>query len=178
MDYKISPLIIVGKMFLQHYKQEKITDHNLKKQSFIYLALLLGFISCSDEPPERIIIETEHAPAAIGPYSQGIVTGNTLYASGQIGLVTGTGELAGEDLESQTRQTLENLRAVLNAAGFSMNDVISVDVYLDDLENYSAFNEIYAEYFAEVKPARAVVEVAGIPRDAKVEIKLVAVEEK
>lgn len=103
------------------------------------------------------------------------MVGNTLYAAGQIGLVPETGELAGEDLESQTRQTLNNLRAVLEAAGYSLSDVVSVDVYLDDLENYSVFNDIYSEYFSESKPARGVVEVARIPRDAKVEIKLVAV---
>jgi 2-iminobutanoate/2-iminopropanoate deaminase len=103
------------------------------------------------------------------------LVGNTLYAAGQIGLVPETGELAGEDLESQTRQALNNLQAVLEEAGFTMNEVVSVDVYLKNLDDYSEFNEIYAEYFSESKPARAVVEVSRIPRDAKVEIKLEAV---
>ncbi|MDZ7720490.1 MAG: RidA family protein [Balneolaceae bacterium] len=127
------------------------------------------------EPPDRTIIQTKNAPAAIGPYSQAILVGNTLYAAGQIGLVPESGELVGEDLESQTRQALHNLQAVLEEAGFTMNDVVSVDVYLSDLNDYSAFNEIYAEYFLEGRPARGVVEVSRIPRDAKVEIKLVAV---
>lgn len=144
------------------------------KRLIIFL-LLCGFLSCTNDSPKRIIIQTDNAPAAIGPYSQGILAGHTLYTAGQIGLVPETGEMAGEDLESQARQTLDNLNAVLEEAGFSMNDVVSVDVYLSDLSDYSAFNEIYAEYFSESRPARAVVEVTRIPRDAKVEIKLVAV---
>jgi len=131
-------------------------------------------LSCVKVPSKRTIIQTEKAPAAIGPYSQGVLVGKTLYAAGQIGLVPGTGEMAGEDLESQTRQALNNLQAVLEEAGFTMNEVVSVDVYLSDMNDYSAFNEIYSEYFSESKPARVVVEVSRIPRDAKVEIKLVA----
>lgn len=147
----------------------------MKKQILTYSVLLFVLLSCTKESSRRTIIQTDNAPAAIGPYSQAIMVGNTLYTAGQIGLVPGTGEMAGEDLESQSRQALDNLKAVLEEAGFSMEDVVSVDVYLHDLDDYSAFNEIYAEYFSESKPARAVVEVSGIPRDAKVEIKLVAV---
>jgi len=147
----------------------------MKKNVLIYSVLLFVIISCAEETSRRTLIQTENAPAAIGPYSQAILVGNTLYAAGQIGLVPGTGELAGEDLESQTRQILHNLQAVLEEAGFTMQDVVSVDVYLNDLDDYSSFNEIYAEYFSESKPARGVVEVSRIPRDAKVEIKLVAV---
>ncbi|NBC03741.1 MAG: hypothetical protein GVY20_08575 [Bacteroidetes bacterium] len=147
----------------------------MKKNVLIYSVLLFAILSCAEENSQRTIIQTENAPAAIGPYSQAILVGNTLYAAGQIGLVPGTGEMAGEDLESQTRQALNNLQAVLEEAGFTMQDVVSVDVYLNDLDDYSSFNEIYAEYFSESKPARGVVEVSRIPRDAKVEIKLVAV---
>jgi len=147
----------------------------MKKNVLIYSVLLFVIISCAEETSRRTLIQTENAPAAIGPYSQAILVGNTLYAAGQIGLVPGTGELAGEDLESQTRQIFHNLQAVLEEAGFTMQDVVSVDVYLNDLDDYSSFNEIYAEYFSESKPARGVVEVSRIPRDAKVEIKLVAV---
>ncbi|NBC02525.1 MAG: deaminase [Bacteroidetes bacterium] len=147
----------------------------MKKNVLIYSVLLFAILSCAEKPSQRTIIQTENAPAAIGPYSQAILVGNTLYAAGQIGLVPETGELAGEDLESQTRQTLHNLQAVLDEAGFTMNDVVSVDVYLRNLDDYSSFNEIYTEYFSESKPARGVVEVSRIPRDAKVEIKLVAV---
>lgn len=147
----------------------------MKKHILIYSILLFVILSCEKEPSNRTIIQTENAPAAIGPYSQAILVGHTLYAAGQIGLIPGTGEMAGEDLESQTRQALNNLQAVLDEAGFTMRDVVSVDVYLSDLNDYSAFNDIYAEYFSESKPARGVVEVSRIPRDARVEIKLVAV---
>jgi 2-iminobutanoate/2-iminopropanoate deaminase len=145
---------------------------------FLFYSILFCFVfSCTNDPQRRTIIQTENAPTAIGPYSQAVVVGNTLYAAGQIGLVPETGELAGDDLESQTRQTLDNLKAVLEAGGFSLSDsdVVSVDVYLDDLDNYTAFNEIYSEYFYDSKPARGVVEVSRIPRDAKVEVKLMAV---
>ncbi|PWN06747.1 hypothetical protein DDZ15_08955 [Rhodohalobacter mucosus] len=131
--------------------------------------------ACTGTETEKIIIDTDEAPAAIGPYSQGILAGNTLYAAGQLGLDPETGEMAGEDLESQTRKALDNLGVVLEAAGMSFQDVVSVDVFLSDIENFSAFNTIYSEYFTETLPARAVVEAARLPRDALVEIKAVAV---
>lgn len=139
----------------------------------LFLAAI--FASCVEPPSERTVIETENAPAAIGPYSQGILSGNTLYAAGQIGLVPSTGEMAGDDLDSQTRQTLDNLGAVLEAAGMNFEDVVAVDVFLSDIENFSAFNTIYSEYFVINLPSRAVIEAARLPRDALVEIKLVAV---
>ena len=136
---------------------------------------MIVFAACTDAEPGRIVIETEKAPAAIGPYSQGILAGNTLYAAGQLGLVPETGAMAGDGLEGQTRQALDNLGAVLEAAGMSFEDVVSVDVFLDDIESFSAFNAIYSEYFTANRPARAVVEAARLPRDALVEIKLIAV---
>ncbi|MDR9410977.1 MAG: Rid family detoxifying hydrolase, partial [Balneolaceae bacterium] len=114
----------------------------MKKHILIYPVLLFLIYSCSEEPSQRKIIQSESAPAAIGPYSQAIMVGNTLYAAGQIGLVPGTGEMAGEDLETQARQALNNLKAVLEEAGFTMQEVVSVDVYLSDLDDYSSFNEI------------------------------------
>lgn len=146
----------------------------MKKCCFI-LSLSFFWMSCTEVQPSRISIATENAPEAIGPYSQGILAGNTLYAAGQIGLVPGTGEMAGLDLESQTRQALDNLGAVLKEAGMDFENVVSVDVFLSDIENFSAFNAIYSEYFTENLPARAVVEAARLPRDALVEIKLIAV---
>ncbi|MDX1592256.1 MAG: RidA family protein [Balneolaceae bacterium] len=139
------------------------------------LLFLIWASGCSGSEQERIIIETVDAPAAIGPYSQGILTGNTLYAAGQIGLIPGEGRMAGEDLESQTRQALDNLGAVLEESGMDYQNVVSVDVFLSDIDNFSAFNAIYSEYFTENPPARAVVEAARLPRDALVEIKLIAV---
>lgn len=127
------------------------------------------------EGADKTVIETERAPAAIGPYSQGVVAGNTLYLAGQIGLVPETGELAGETLEAQVRQTFRNLRAVCKAGGFDFSDVVSVEVYLADLDDYDAFNAIYREYFEGYRPARAVLEVSRLPREARVEIKMTAV---
>ncbi|WP_349294186.1 RidA family protein [Gracilimonas sediminicola] len=124
---------------------------------------------------QKKIINTDNAPAAVGVYSQAIQVGNTLYLSGQIGLIPESRELAGDDLESQTHQTLKNIRAVLKAAGYEMSDVVKAQVFLDDMNDYSAFNEVYVQYFPENPPARAVVEVSRIPLDAKVEIMVTAV---
>jgi len=120
------------------------------------------------------IISTDSAPASIGVYSQGIQVGNTVYVSGQIGLIPETREMAGDDLESQTRQAIRNIEAILREAEFSLTDIVSANVYLSDLDNYQAFNEIYEEYFPVNPPSRAVVEVSRIPLDALVEIKVIA----
>lgn len=136
--------------------------------------LVLAYLPDS-QTSRRTVIETDRAPAAIGPYSQGVVAGETLYLAGQIGLVPETGELAGDSLEAQARQTFRNLRAVCEAAGYSFSDVVSVDVYLADMDHYGAFNAIYGEFFEGYRPARAVVEVARLPRNALVEVKMTAV---
>jgi 2-iminobutanoate/2-iminopropanoate deaminase len=137
----------------------------------------LFFLSCTKpetQAPVKQVIVTDKAPASIGVYSQAIQFGNTLYLSGQIGLVPETRELAGDDLESQTHQTLKNIKAVLEAAGYTMSDVVKAQVFLDDMDDYGAFNDIYTTYFTEDPPARAVVEVSRIPLDAKVEIMVTA----
>jgi 2-iminobutanoate/2-iminopropanoate deaminase len=134
-------------------------------------------LSCAEvEPPsiDKRVIHTENAPGAIGIYSQGIQVGNTVYVSGQIGLVPETREMAGPDLDSQTRQAIRNIEAILKAANFTLSDVVSVNVFLDDLNDYQEFNEIYVDYFKEAPPSRMVVEAARIPLDAKVEIKVIA----
>ncbi|HUV03268.1 MAG TPA: RidA family protein [Desulfobacteria bacterium] len=122
------------------------------------------------------VIATGAAPGAIGPYSQGILVGNTLFCSGQIPLDPETGELVRGTLEEQTRQVLDNLGAVLKAAGMDYGDVVSVTVFLDDMENFARFNQVYAEYFKvnEQPPARCAVEAARLPKDAGVEITLIA----
>lgn len=122
-------------------------------------------------------INTEKAPAAIGPYSQAVGVGPWLYVSGQLALVPGTGELAGSSIPDQARQALENLGQILASAGFALTDVVSVDVFLTDITQFAAFNEIYAAFFGGHKPARAVVEVKGLPRGARVEVKCVAYRE-
>lgn len=141
----------------------------------IVVCYMLVLAGCTTAESGQTVITTENAPEAIGPYSQGILSGNTLYASGQLGLIPETGAMAGDNLEAQARQALENLGAVLEAAGMGFENVVSVDVFLSDIEKFSAFNAIYSEYFSENRPARAVVEASRLPRDALVEIKLIAV---
>lgn len=123
---------------------------------------------------ERKVIQTDKAPAALGPYSQAINVGPFLYLSGQIGIDPETGNLISPDFELQARQTLENLQQIVKAAGFEMDHLVSVDVFLSNLGNFSKFNEIYAEFFPRVKPARAVVEVSGLPKGSCIEMKAVA----
>ncbi len=145
---------------------------------FIGILTLILISSCSSPEPQTLkkqVISTDNAPASIGVYSQAIQFGNSLYLSGQIGLIPETRELAGSDLESQTHQTLKNIKAVLEAAGYAMSDVVKAQVFLNDMDDYGAFNDIYTTYFTEDPPARAVVEVSRIPLDAKVEIMVTAI---
>ena len=120
------------------------------------------------------VIQTDQAPSAIGPYSQGIAVGSWLFVSGQLGMRPQTGELVSSDFAPQARQALENLRQILLAAGCDLNCVTAVDVFVTDMGDFAEFNGIYAEYFSEHRPARAVVEVSALPKGAKVEIKCVA----
>jgi 2-iminobutanoate/2-iminopropanoate deaminase len=122
----------------------------------------------------KTVISTAAAPAAIGPYSQAIRTGSLLFVSGQIPLDPATGQLHGGDIRAQTRQVLKNLAAILQAAGSSLARVVKTTVYLRDLSEFAAMNEVYAEFFSDQPPARATVQVARLPRDAAVEIDLVA----
>jgi len=120
-------------------------------------------------------VATSDAPKAIGPYSQAIKAGGFVYTSGQIGLSPVTNALAGDDISAQTHQALDNLKAVLSAAGSDMRQVVKVTVYLKDLNDYAKVNDIYKEYFPEMKPARSAVQVNRLPKDALVEIECVAV---
>ncbi len=122
----------------------------------------------------REIVSTEKAPKAIGPYEQGIKFNGFLFTSGQIALDPATGTMIEGDVSAQTRQVLENLKAVLEAGGSSLDHVIKATVYLTDLSSFAQMNEVYAEYLGEVKPARSTVGVATLPRGAIVEIDLVA----
>lgn len=119
-------------------------------------------------------IETKQAPAAVGPYSQAVRAGNMVYVCGQLGLVPETGGFAGADFESQARQAMANIRAILAEAGCGMDDVVNVDVFVTDLGNFRKFNSIYVEFMGGHKPARAVVQVAALPLGGVVEIKCVA----
>lgn len=123
----------------------------------------------------RTIIATENAPKAIGPYAQAVQVGNTIYTSGQIPLDPATGEMVGGDITAQARRVFENLRAVIEAAGASFDDVARVGIYLTDLGNFAAVNAVMAEYFREPYPARSTIGVASLPRGAQVEVDLVLV---
>ena len=123
----------------------------------------------------REIINSPNAPAAIGPYSQAILAGNTLYCSGQIAFIPETGELLRGDVEEETAQALENLGAVLHAAGMNFRNVVTCTVYLADINDYGQVNEVYARYFSESPPAREAIEVSSLPRGACVEISCIAV---
>lgn len=117
---------------------------------------------------------TEKAPKVVGPYSQAVVVDKLVFCSGQIGLVPEMGNMA-EGIEAQTRQVLANLEAVIKEAGSSMEKVVKTTVYLKNMADYSVFNDIYADFFKGLKPARATIQVASLPRDALVEIEAVAV---
>ncbi|CCO24327.1 RidA family protein [Maridesulfovibrio hydrothermalis] len=119
-------------------------------------------------------VNTENAPAAIGPYSQATIYNGQAFVSGQLGLSPKTGEFVSEDVEAQTRQALVNLKAILEACGSSLNKVISVDVFLTSMEDFATVNNVYAEYFSSHKPARAAIEVSALPKGGLVEIKCIA----
>jgi len=121
------------------------------------------------------VIVTDNAPKAIGPYSQAVRTGNTLYLSGQVAIDPVTGEIVKGGIVAETRQALENLKAVLEAGGYSLENVVSCQVFLTDMGDFTAMNKIYAGYFPRQPPARATVEISELPRDARIEISAVAV---
>ncbi len=121
------------------------------------------------------IISTENAPGAIGPYSQAIKTGNMVFCSGQIPIDPKTGDFVSDDVAEQTEQVIVNLKAVLEAAGASIGDVVKTTVFMTDMSEFAAMNEVYGKHFVENKPARATVQAARLPRDARVEIDCIAV---
>ncbi|OVE77348.1 hypothetical protein BVX99_02820 [bacterium F16] len=121
------------------------------------------------------IIHTDHAPAAVGPYSQAVEANNMVFCSGQIPLDPATGELVDGDIKVTTRRVFENLKAVLEEAGLSFKDVVKCEVFLADMGDFAAMNEVYAEYFSENKPARQAIEAAALPKGVNVEISCIAV---
>lgn len=120
------------------------------------------------------VISTQGAPAAIGPYSQAIVIGDTLYASGQIPIDPETGDLIDAGIAEQTRRVMKNIGAVLSEAGLDYSDVVKTTVFLTDIDDFATVNGVYAEYFKEPYPARSCVQVAKLPKSAGVEIEIVA----
>lgn len=120
------------------------------------------------------VINTNNAPEAIGPYSQGVIVGDFVYTSGQIPLNPVTGELV-TDIKLATKQSMENIKAILEEAGTSLNHVVKTSIFLKDLNDFEAVNEVYGTYFIENKPARSCVQVAKLPKDAVIEIEAIAV---
>ncbi|MBT8401709.1 MAG: RidA family protein [Rhodothermia bacterium] len=129
----------------------------------------------SSKPSTRSHIRSHRAPAAIGPYSQAVLVDGTLYCSGQIAIDPETAHLVMESLEEETEQVLQNLGAVLRAASMAYEHVVHCTVYLTDINDYAVVNDVYARYFSEEPPARETVQVAALPRGARVEIACVAV---
>lgn len=123
---------------------------------------------------KKEIVNTKDAPAAIGPYSQAIKAAGMVFISGQIPLDPAFGEIAGASIEAQTKRVMKNLEAVLKAAGSDLDKVIKTTIYLTDLSDFAVVNEIYGNYFNDSPPARATVEVSGLPKGVKVEIDAIA----
>jgi len=120
------------------------------------------------------VIHSNNAPKAVGPYSQAVVSNGVLYASGQIGLLPAEGKLVADDVQSQARQVTANLSAVLAEAGVSITDILKVNIFLTDMDDFPLVNEIYADWLGEHRPARATVAVAALPLSARVEMDLIA----
>jgi len=142
------------------------------------LGILVVLSACATgtntAPAQRRAISTDRAPAAIASYSQAIQVGETLYLSGQVGLDPATGQLVAGGIKAEARRALDNCKAILEAAGFTLRDVVQVQVFLSDVGDYAAFNEVYAGYFPQPAPARAAVAVAALPKGARVEVLMTA----
>lgn len=123
----------------------------------------------------KTIIETPNAPAPIGPYSQAVLSGNTLYTSGQIAIDPKTNKLVMATIEAETHQVMTNMKAVLAEAGMTFDHVIKTSIFISDLDNFSDINSVYAHYFTSDFPARETIEVARLPKDVNVEISMIAV---
>lgn len=137
--------------------------------------LALASLAACSSPNAREIIRTERAPAPIGPYSQAVRVGDRLFVAGQIGVDPASGALASGGAAAETRRALQNLQAVVEAAGFTLADVVETEIFLADLERFAEVNAVYAEFFPSDPPARATVQVARLPKNAAVEIRLSAV---
>ena len=122
----------------------------------------------------REIVATEHGPKAIGPYSQAVKANGFVFTAGQVALDPATGSMVGTEIKAQTQRVMENLKGIVEAAGSSLHKVVKTTVFLKDMNDFAAMNEIYASYFPSAPPARSTVEVARLPKDARVEIEVVA----
>ena len=123
----------------------------------------------------KTVIQTNNAPQAIGPYSQGILAGDTLYVSGQIPVIPATGAIVSDKVEEQARQVMENVKAVVEAAGLTLDNVVKTSVFIKNMDDFGTINTVYSEYFKENCSARACVEVARLPKDVLLEMEAIAV---
>ena len=139
---------------------------------FLFTILLISILIFSQEiiKMTKEIISTENAPQAIGPYSQAVKAGNLMFISGQIPLDPKTGDLVSESIEDQAKQVLDNVKSICEASGNSLDDIVKISIFLTDLSNFSVVNDVMKEYFSEPYPARATVEVSGLPLGVNVEI--------
>lgn len=124
--------------------------------------------------PTKYIIQTDSAPTAIGPYSQAVWAGNLLYTSGQVALIPDSGQMDNANLASETHRVMQNLQAILSAAGLNFNHVIKTSIFIKNMDDFAEINTIYAQYLEQPYPARETVEVARLPKDARIEISMVA----
>ncbi|MCR2044987.1 RidA family protein [Anaerosalibacter massiliensis] len=124
---------------------------------------------------EKELISTNKAPAAIGPYSQAMKTGNMIFTSGQLGINPETGEFVNDNIQEETRQSLKNLMAIMEEAGGTFKDIVKVTIFIKDMENFSKINEVYEEYFSTHKPARSCVEISRLPKNGNVEVEAIAI---
>lgn len=120
------------------------------------------------------ILHTDKAPAAVGPYCQAVQVGDMIFTSGQLAIDPANGNLINDDIEKATRRSLDNVKAILEEAGSSLEKVVKTTIFLDDMDNFAKVNEVYGEYFSDHKPARSCVQVARLPKDAIVEIEVIA----
>lgn len=145
---------------------------NISKPKLLLLALLLG--GCNTVPLSKETISSERAPKAVGPYSQAVKYGNFVFVSGQIPLDPQTGLIVEGTIEQQTRQVMKNIQSILTASHMTMENVVSSTVYLTNLEDFSKMNQVYSEFFLQAPPARATVQVAKLPKEAVIEISVIA----
>ncbi len=120
------------------------------------------------------ILHTDKAPAAVGPYCQAVQVGDMIFTSGQLAIDPANGNLINDDIEKATRRSLDNVKAILEEAGSSLEKVVKTTIFLDDMDNFARVNEVYGEYFSDHKPARSCIQVARLPKDAIVEIEVIA----
>lgn len=141
----------------------------------IFAILVCSYIECNkSEKMNKPIVQTTHAPAAIGPYSQAVWAGDLLYTSGQVALIPESGDMDNATIEAETHRVMKNLGAILTEAGLTYNHIVKATIFIKDMNDFAKINEIYSSYLSKPYPARETVEVARLPKDARIEVSVVA----